>query len=255
MKEHINSREFLSTDSGHLLPGASIDCVILGFHEGEIKILLNKFKLHNHWMLPGGFVHINESLDDAAHWILYNRTKLKDCYLRQFHTFGDPKRINMDENKRILTENGINPDNPHWLLQRFISIGYYALIDYRKAKIKTGRDEEYQWFGFENIPELYSDHNYIVKKAMQTLRLHIYTIPIGIDLLPEKFTLSELRTVYETILAKKIDRRNFQRKMLSYDLIYKLDEVSKKFGVKETALFSFNKEKYMDALENGIVFL
>ncbi len=255
MKEDINSNEFLSVGFDNLLPGASIDCVILGFHEGEVKILLNRFKRHDHWMLPGGFVQLDKSLDDAANWILYNRTKLKDCYLRQFHTFGDPKRANIDENKKILIENGIDPNKPHWLLQRFISIGYYALIDYRRAKIKTNKTEEYQWFSLENIPELYSDHNHIVKKAMQELRLHIYTIPIGIDLLPEKFTLSELRTIYETVLAKKIDRRNFQRKMLSDGLIYKLDEVSKKFGVKETTLFSFNKEKYKDALENGMMFL
>lgn len=253
MNEQKNNREFLSIQSQDLLSGVSVDCIILGFNEGGVKILLNRFKSHNQWMIPGGFVFRTENLDTAAYRILQGRTNLKDCYLRQFYTFGDNNRTNLNENQQILNENQIdNQKEPHWLLQRFISIGYFAFVNYDKVQIGTMLDEEIQWFSLDKIPQLYSDHNKIIDKAMLTLRVEINNIPIGLDLLPEKFTISELRVIYETILGRKIDRRNFQRKILSYGLIYKLDEVCKKWGVKETTLFSFNKERYMDALENGI---
>lgn len=248
-------QKMLSSDEDVFLRSVSIDCVIFSFYEGEIKILLNKFKKHDQWMLPGGFVLKEESLHKAAYRILYLRTKLKNCYLKQFHTFGEVNRTSYEENKQMLLE--INPNgnmDNHWFLQRFISVGYFAFVDYVEAKINATKNEDCKWFGLSEIPQLYSDHNAIINKAIRTLRIQINYIPIGWDLLPEKFTMSELRIIYETILAKKIDRRNFQRKILSYGLVKKLDESSKKFGIKETSLFSFNKEKYFDALENGISF-
>lgn len=248
-----NNRELLSLEPEVLLPSVSIDCVILGFSEGEVKILLNRFKSHHQWMIPGGFVFRAEGLDTAAYRILYHRTNLKDCYLRQFYTFGDYNRTNLNENQQILNQNEIeNQEESHWFLQRFISVGYFAFVNYDNVKIGTNVDEDIQWFSLDKIPQLYSDHNKIIEKVILSLRTQINYIPIGLDLLPEKFTVSELRIIYETILGRKIDRRNFQRKILSSGLINKLEEVSKKWGVKETTLFSFNKERYIDALENGI---
>lgn len=253
MNEFTNSRDVLSMNPEDLLPSVSVDCIILGFKEGEVKILLNRFKSHNQWMLPGGFVFRTESVDTAAYRILHHRTNLKDCYLHQFHTFGDCNRTNLDENQQILHEYGVEKrEESHWFLQRFISVGYFAFVNYDSVKIEANIDEDIQWFSLDKVPALYSDHNKLIEKALQSLRIEISHIPIGLDLLPEKFTISELRIIYETILGRKIDRRNFQRKMLLSGLIDKLDEVSKKWGVKETALFSFNKAQYMDALKNGI---
>ena len=147
-----------------------------------------------------------------------------------------------------------NADEPHWFLPRFVSVGYCAFVNYENVQIETQDDELCQWFSLADVPCLYGDHNQIMDKAMHYLRMVVNHAPLVLELLPEKFTMTELRIVYETFLNKKIDRRNFQRKLLSHGLVYKLDEISKKWGVKETTLFSFNKEKYLDILENGFSF-
>jgi len=253
-KELVKNTLQFSAESFH--PGLSVDCVIFGFHDGIIKILLNKFSHYTHWMLPGGFVFKDENVNDAAMRVLENRTGLDNLYLQQFYTFGDKARTKISENENMLLRHGITDveeQRKHWLVQRFVSIGYYALVEYSKVRIETNPDEEIAWFDVDEIPDLYSDHNQIIEKAQSTIRIHLATLPIGYELLPEKFTMTELRIIYETILKKKLDRRNFQRKMLSTGLIYKLDEVSKKFGVKTSALFSFDKEKYEKALNDGFL--
>lgn len=253
-KELLKNTLQITATSFH--PGLSIDCVIFGFHDGNIKILLNKFSHYTMWMLPGGFIYKNENVNDAANRVLENRTGLKKIYLQQFHTFGDNERTRLTENEEMLIRQGYTNDKErkaHWLMQRFVSIGYYALVEYSKVRLKTNPDEESAWFGLEEIPQLYSDHNQIIEKALSTLHIHLNSLPVGYELLPEKFTMTELRVIYETILKKKLDRRNFQRKMLATGLICKLGEVSKKFGVKSSTLFSFNKEKYEQALNNGFL--
>lgn len=235
-------------------PGLSLDCVIFGFHKGNMKVLLNKFSSYTMWMLPGGFIYKDEDLDLAANRVLTGRTGLKSLYLQQFHTFGNSARTQMSENREMLVRNGYEKEmeiNSHWLMQRFVSIGYYALVEYSKVKIKTNEDEEIAWFDLNEIPQLYSDHNNIIEKALTAIRINLAILPVGYELLPKKFTMTELRMIYETILKTKLDRRNFQRKMLSTGYIYKLDEVSKRFGVKSSALFSFDKKKYEIAMKEG----
>lgn len=253
-KELVKNTLQISAEYFH--PGLSVDCVIFGFHEGNMKILLNKFSHYTKWMLPGGFVHKDENIDDAAVRILENRTGLTKLYLQQFHIFGDKTRTSLAENDEMLSRHGYTDERErkeHWLMQRFVSVGYYALVEYSKVKLQTNEDEEIAWFDLDEIPHLYSDHNNIIEKAQSTIRIHLNSLPVGYELLPEKFTMTELRIIYETILRKKLDRRNFQRKMLSTGFIYKLDEVSKKFGVKTSALFSFDKEKYENAIDNGLL--
>jgi len=250
-------RSVLSTSAESFLPGVSVDCVIFGFHEGTLKILLNKFSYYIKWMTPGGFVLKDENVDDAAYRILHNRTGLENIYLRQYYLFGDSNRTDMTENEDMLIRQGYtDPDERknHWLVQRYVSVGYYALVEYSKVKIETNADEEIGWFGLDEIPALYSDHNHIVDKALSSIKIQLHNLPIGYELLPEKFTMTELRSIYETILGQKLDRRNFQRKMLSTGYIHKLEETSKKFGVKSSTLFSFDKEKYEKAMESGLVF-
>lgn len=253
-KELVKTTLESSAESFH--PGLSVDCIIFGFHEGNMKILLNKFSHYTKWMLPGGFVYKDENIDDAAIRILENRTGLSNTYLQQFYTFGDKTRTSLSENDDMLLKAGITSAKDrekHWLVQRFVSVGYYALVEYSQVRLTTNPDEEIAWFDLDEIPELYTDHNNIVDKALTTIRIQLATLPIGYELLPEKFTMTELRIIYETILRKKLDRRNFQRKMLSTGLIYKLDEVCKKFGVKTSAVFAFDKEKYEKALDNGFL--
>lgn len=256
MSERQKTRDILLENADILLPGISVDCVIFGFHEGALKIALNRFVIHNQWMLPGGIIYKDESVDDAAYRILKNRTGLNEIYLKQFYLFGDKNRTDIEENRRILTEEfnlsekGVN----HWMLQRFVSVGYYAFVEHSKTKISATEDEEIRWFGIKEIPKLYSDHNYIIEKALSTIRKQLGYLPIGYELLAEKFTMTELRTIYETILGKKLDRRNFQRKMLSTGLIKKLDEVSRKKGIKSTTLYSFNKEIFKKPEENEVSF-
>jgi hypothetical protein len=140
------------------------------------------------------------------------------------------------------------------MLNRVVSLSYYAFANYSRVRIKPTADEECDWFSLNRLPSLYGNHKKIIDKAILTLRMEINYIPAGLGLLPEKFTMSELRVIYEVILGRKLDRRNFQRKILSYGYVYKLDEISRKWGVKDAALFSFNKEKYLKALENGLDF-
>lgn len=257
MDKKGHSENILFEKAESFLPSVSIDCIVFGFHEGSLKILLNKFYTYHQWMLPGGFVFKNESVDDAAYRILKERTSLNKIYLKQFHLFGDKDRINLKQNENILLKNNISiteNGKPHWLLQRFISVGYYAFVEHSKVNLSEKTDEEIGWFDLENLPDLYSDHNNIVEKAISTIRMQLGYLPIGYELLPEKFTMTELRIIYETISGKKLDRRNFQRKMLSSRLIEKLDEVFKKKGIKSTTLFSFNKKSLNQALENGMPF-
>ncbi|MDR0542849.1 MAG: NUDIX hydrolase [Dysgonamonadaceae bacterium] len=247
-------KDFLLTSFEILQPGIIVDSVIFGFNEGEIKVLLNRYKAHPNWMLPGGFVCKDEGIEEAAGSLLKKRTGLKNCYLRQFSTFGEPDEAIIEENKQLLREYGMGDMDSHWLLDRYVNIGYYAFVNYNEARIKPTLDEECGWFGLSKLPSLFCNHRMIIDKAIQVIRMEINYIPIGLGLLPEKFTISELRVIYETILGKSLDRRNFQRKILSCGYIYKLDEISRKWGVKDAALYAFNKEKYLKAMEQGMDF-
>lgn len=253
-KQKTDHNNVLFLPAEKLLPSVSVDSVILGFHDGKMKILLNKFETHNEWMLPGGFVYHNENIDDAAYRLLKSRTGLEHIYLQQFHFFGNANRTNIEENKKMLDERNIPHEIDgvkHWFLNRFVTAAYYALVEYSKVKVFPQDGESVDWIDIEDISNLYSDHNEIINKAISTIRTQLGNIPIGRELLPEKFTISELRIIYETILNKKIDRRNFQRNMISNGFIVKLEETCKKWGVKSTALYSFDKERYDEALKNG----
>lgn len=248
-----NSIIFSNGDIFH--PGISVDCVVFGFHEGKLKILLNKYHNYELPMLPGGFVLKDENVDAAAYRTLQTRTGLNNIYLRQFYLFGDCDRVNKAQNEDILKRLGDNTNNEqHWFLNRFISVGYYAFVEYSKVKLHVTEIEETAWFNYDDIPLLYVDHNKIISKAISVIRSQIGSIPIGYELLPCKFTMTELRIIYETILGEKLDRRNFQRKILSTGLLHKLDEVSRKKGVKDTSLFSFDDEKYNTMLTKGLPF-
>lgn len=225
------------------LPSVSVDCVIFGFHEQQLKVLLLEFKKTKAHALPGGFVFKNESTAEAAKRILRERTGVKDIYLEQFYTFGEPHRGNWDVHKSTMSSHGFELEKEHWLLQRFITIGYYALVDF--SKVKPAPDifsDVGDWYDVHEVPPLILDHNQIVEKALETLRLNLDHKLVGFNLLSETFTMNELQSLYETVLDKKLLRANFQRKMLSLGI---LERVKKKFtgkAHKPPFVYRFNAE-------------
>ncbi|MDR1201249.1 MAG: hypothetical protein LBL58_06420, partial [Tannerellaceae bacterium] len=142
---NLNAKNMALVDANDYCPGISLDCVIIGFHEGSLKVLLNKFSMYTKWMLPGGFIYKNEHVDSAATRTLVNRTGLSNVYLRQFYLFGDVNRTNIDENEDMLARQGFSKDDEdvsQWFLQRFFSIGYYACVESGKVKVHSNMDEE-----------------------------------------------------------------------------------------------------------------
>lgn len=185
------------------------------------------------WTLAGGFLKCDESLDDAAGRVLENLTGLKDVFLKQLYAFGESSR---DPGERV------------------ISVSYYALLkvdDYNEdLVIENGA----HWRPIEDIPELIFDHGNMVLKALGRLRRVAKSQPIGFALLPEKFTLPQLQSLYEAIYQKELDKRNFRKKILSMDLLDKLDEKDKSSSKKGAFLYKFNKQKYEELVAKGFYF-
>jgi len=232
------------SDGNGLLPGLSVDTVIFGFYQGQLKILLLKYKNTDLWALPGGFIKDKENLNDAAKRVLYERTGLQDIYLDQFYTFGDMSRHDKATMQAIMTGNELDDTDNHWLLNRFISVGYYALVDFTKAiPIPDALSDSCEWCDLPALPRLMLDHNQIVQKALDSLRANLDRKLIGFNLLPETFTMGELQKLYETILGQPLRRSSFQRKMLNLGI---LERIAKKFtgeAHKAPYLYRFVTEK------------
>ena len=229
-----------------------MDCVVFGFHDNQLKVLLLRMKFTKEWALPGGFVHGDESLELAATRVLKERTGLDHIFLKQYNVFSDPQRSKVNPAVEDLIESGRDFDN-EWFDQRFISVGFYALVDFSKADLKPDFFSDLcTWQPLAEINKLILDHNEILNKALETLRFQLNYQPIGYNLLPDKFTMPELQKLYETILGKELDRRNFQRKMLSYNILNKLVERKTGGAHKAPYLYEFNLENYQTALQNGL---
>jgi ADP-ribose pyrophosphatase YjhB (NUDIX family) len=229
----------------------SLDCVIFGFHENQLKVLLLQMKYTKEWALPGGFVKKDESFEGAAERVLKERTGLDNIFLQQFHVFSNPKRSEMNPAVKDLEKSG-SGQGLSWFSQRFISVGFYALVDFQKVDPTPDYfSDKSEWKALEEIGFLMMDHRQILDKALETLRLQLSYQPVGLNLLPEKFTMPELQKLYETILGKPLDRRNFQRKILSYKILNKLDERKKGGAYKAPFLYEFNIENYNKALKEG----
>jgi len=186
----------------------------------------------------------SENLRDAASRILFDRTGAANIYLHQFRVFGD---LNRSEDFFKEYSDAL------WNKQRFISIGFYALVDYSKVNLVVDEiSDACEWVSVDDLPEFMMDHRFILNKALDTLRKQLNHKPIGYSLLPEKFTMPELQKLYEIILGKKLNRGNFYRKMLRYDILEKLDESRKGGAHKAPDLYKFDVEKYQNALRNGL---
>lgn len=243
----------MALDIGQYVHGISIDCVVFGFHENQLKVLLLKTKGINNWALPGGFIYKDEDIDEAAHRLLQERTKLDNIFLTQFHFFGRVDRNDIEFPQALLDSQLISQQDFEWMAQRFSTLGYYALVDYSKVDAQPDEfADKCQWFSTTDLPGLILDHEEIIEKGLTALRLQLKYQPVGINLLPKKFTMPELQALYETILGEKLDRRNFQRKMMSYGILMKLSERRKGGAHKAPYLYVFDESRYQEALEQGL---
>lgn len=251
--ENQTISNLLNVGEHGFVPSVSVDCVIFGFHENQLKVLLLKHRYREMWALPGGFIFRDEDTDAAAYRVLQERTGLNEIFLTQFHVFGNHERYSPAFHKEDFTKDGIEVDDSHWLLQRFITIGYYALVDFLEVTPAANSiSEKCEWWDINNLPTFILDHKHILDTALNALRLQLHYQPIGYNLLPQKFTMPEIQKLYETILDKKLDRRNFQRKILGFDILKKLDEIKTGVPHKSPFLYSFDLEKYNRALNEGL---
>lgn len=231
-----------------LLSELTLDCVILGFHKEQLKLLLLRWKGTQEWSLPGGTIRINESVDEAAYRSLMERTGLNNIFLRQFHVFGDVERYKRSEISDKL-KHLVAPED--WF-SRAVSVGYYALVDYSNVTPTPDKfTDECQWWNLKEIPNLLFDHSHIVKVALQALRTQLSWQPVGYNLLPKEFTMPELRRLYEVILDYPLDPRNFQRKILGLGIVERLNMQKKGVAHKAPYLYRFNKERYEMMLKSG----
>lgn len=255
----MNSRaevdDFFKNGHKQYLSHLSIDPVIFGYHEQQLKILLLQWPGHSGWGLPGGFIQRQEPLSQAASRILQERTGLAGVFLQQFHTFGDsPYRVQEQSAGEFTEKYGHAVEDGSWLFERTLSISYWALVDYSQVTVTTDFfTDDYQWCDVGAVPPLLFDQNEVVELALTTLRHQLYHQPIGANLLPDKFTLPEIHTLYETILGKTLDQRNFSKKLVALGMIKKLDERRAIGPHRSPYLYQFEKEAYADVLSQGLV--
>jgi hypothetical protein len=233
-----------------------VDNVIFGYHDKELKVLLQQTIATSKWTITGGYVGRDESIEEAAARISASRTGLKNLFLQQFHCFGNPDRATdaekNPENLRKLS--GIEVPKDLWIFDRFVSVGFYTLTEFSTVEIKKwSLDAACQWWPVSDLPPLMFDHKLVISEALRTLRMHIAFYPIGYELLPEKFTLPEIHALYQTILGRSLDERNFQRKLLASGIVLKLKETRPIGPHRAPYLYKFDQEKYNEGLQRGIV--
>ena len=218
-------------------PAVTVECVVVGLDDGELKVLLIKRNLppfEHKWALPGGFVQMEESLEDAARRELSEEAGIDRLYLEQLYSFGDVER---DPRGRVIT------------------VAYYALVNLADHDPKAATDaEDVGWFELSDMPELAFDHQRIVEMARERLRGKVRYAPIGFELLPPRFTLTNLQKLYETILDRELDKRNFRKKILGMDLLVDTGQIEKDVAHRAARLYRFDKAKYRKLAKRGFSF-
>ena len=215
----------------------TVDCVVFGLDEDELEVMLIRRGLEPYagrWALPGGFVHIDETLDEAARRELEEETGLRKVYLEQLFTFG---AVDRDPRERVVT------------------VAYYALVKLSDHKIRAATDAtDAAWFSLSDLPDLAFDHAHILEVALERLKSKVRYQPIGFELLPRKFTLTQLQRMYEIILDRPLDKRNFRKKILGMDLLIELDEVQKDVAHRAARLYKFDDRHYRKLVKQGFSF-
>jgi ADP-ribose pyrophosphatase YjhB (NUDIX family) len=249
------TRFMLNVDQ--LLPCHSIDCVIIGYDKGELSVLVLKWKDLPLWSLPGGFIKIDEHLNEAALRILKDRTGLDMPFLTQFHTFGQAggKRMSVESDIRELIKSHY-PSMGTWFENRFITTGYLAMVQPSECRLTPDElSESCVWIPIKDLPDLIYDHNTIVKQAIAHVKRQLNYLPVGKSLLPETFTMKSFKLLYESILGRELDRANFQKKMLKLGMLTRRGKENKGGAHKAPYLYSFDHDKYQELLEKGIGFI
>lgn len=215
----------------------SIDCLIFGFRDSELDVLLIKHAegiSKGRWALPGGWIRYNESVDNAASRLLTSLTGVSNIFLEQLHVFGD---VNRYPGKRVIT------------------ITYYALINADNYSLRAGfTASDAQWFKIHQVPRLPYDHNKILNHGFQHLRHKVRHEPIGFNLLPKKFTLHQIQKLYEAILETELDKPNFRRKLLNMNLLVPCDEKQRDVSHRAANFYRFDKKIYKHLKESGFTF-
>ena len=217
-------------------PALAVDCAVFGLDE-NLKVLLierglDPFK--GSWALPGGFVEMDESLDQAARRELEEETSLKNVFLEQLYTFSQPDRDPRD---------------------RVVSVGYFALVRLSDHRLQAATDAiDAKWFDVQKLPKLAFDHAKILKMAKERLQGKVRYQPIGFELLPKKFTLRQLQQLYEVVLERELDKRNFRKKILSMRILKELEEMESGVAHRAARLYRFNKTNYQELTRQGFNF-
>jgi ADP-ribose pyrophosphatase YjhB (NUDIX family) len=256
MKIYAELEDFIQNGYKHYIPHVSLDCAIFGYHEQQLKLLLIRHKAFDGWCLPGGYIKRTERLVEAANRNVRERTGIDNLFLQQFKTFGDPNRARQDQfdEKKWLEITGVRLTKDSWLIDQTISIGFYAITDFSKTVLeKDVMTEECAWFDIDSIPKLEFDHDEMVKDALHTMRVHLYHYPIGYNLLSDKFALTEIHVLYETLLGKKLDISNFTKKLIALGLLKRTGEKRKIGPHRSPHLYHFDKERYDHVLKEGLV--
>lgn len=216
----------------------AVDAVVFGYKNASLYVLLIEQKFggqNSYWALPGGLVKDDESLLDAVKRELKEETNVGVNYLEQLYTFGDD--ISRDSRNRV------------------ISVAYFALVDPSNLNLEANTDaDRVAWVEIDKIPNLAFDHNEMIHVAFQRLKAKLGYQPIGFDLLPNEFLFSDLENLYVTILQKQIDRRNFRKKLLSFDILEETDDFATKKSGRPAKLFKFKKDKYLKLQKEGFHF-
>jgi len=257
MENLQEARDFFKIGYLEYRPNITIDCAIFGYRDGDLKVLLVKNKLIRKWYLPGGFIKKTESLDDAASRITAERTGLEKLFLKQVKAFGDVGRnsaLDVFDEEAFEEMIGFRIDDSSWLAGETVTLGFYAITDIVNASPKADFfSEACRWFPIDALPELGFDHAEIVAEALSRMRIDLYHFPIGKNLLQPKFTLKEIKTLYEVLSGKTLNPTNFPNKLLSLGLLTKLDEKRSIGGHRSPTYYKFNEDTYEKALEEGLV--
>jgi 8-oxo-dGTP diphosphatase len=218
-------------------PALTVDCVVFGLDDGDLKVLLiqrDRPPFAGRWALPGGFVNVDEDLETAARRELEEETGVSKVYLEQLYSFGD---VDRDPRERV------------------VSVAHYALVKLSDHRIKAATDaRDAAWFAVSDLPTLAFDHDRIVAMALTRLKGKVRYQPIGFELLPPKFTLSQLQRLYEVVLEAPLDKRNFRKKILSMGFLEELDEIEQDVAHRAARLYRFDKQKYRELTRQGFNF-
>ena len=215
----------------------TVDCVVFGLDDDDLKVLLIQRNLppfEGRWALPGGFVRIDESLEESARRELREETGIENVYLEQLYTIGE---IDRDPRERVVT------------------VTYYALVKLTDHQVQAATDaRNAAWFAVDDVPVLAFDHAKILEMAHERLRGKVRYQPIGFELLPAKFTLRQIQHLYEVVLDRPLDKRNFRKKILSMDILVELDEVETDVAHRAARLYKFDRRKYQRLTKQGFNF-